>query len=114
PEGEAVWQRTLERYGIGPRDITRILLTHQHPDHYGLAGQFQALTGAPVFMSEEAHAYAVRLWGPDRTFAAELESLYIASGMPRDVAALMEAHLESFVARVSPQPDVTYIGEGGT
>ena len=44
---------TLELYlaelGLGFADIGAVLLTHHHPDHYGLAGFLEGL-GARVFL----------------------------------------------------------------
>lgn len=34
----AAWQEAFSALGIRPRDIEQIVLTHTHPDHYGLAG----------------------------------------------------------------------------
>ncbi|GAA2252323.1 MBL fold metallo-hydrolase [Streptomyces amakusaensis] len=34
--------------GLHPRDVRRIVLTHFHEDHAGGAGEFAALSGAPV------------------------------------------------------------------
>ncbi|MEU3921532.1 MBL fold metallo-hydrolase [Streptomyces sp. NPDC029004] len=34
--------------GLRPRDVRRIVLTHFHEDHAGGAGEFAALSGAPV------------------------------------------------------------------
>ena len=42
----AVWERVLTRL-----PIARILITHFHPDHFGLAGWLRDRTGAPVLMS---------------------------------------------------------------
>ncbi len=111
-DAEAVWQESLRRNGVTMQDITRIMLTHHHPDHYGLAGWFQEQTGAPVYMSERSHAYARRLWGEGRTFAEDLVALYARHGMPQEVLDTMEPHLESFVEKVEPQPSVTYIRGG--
>jgi len=113
-DGEAAWEEAMREHGVAMRDIARIVLTHQHPDHYGLAGWFQEKTGAPVYMSERAHAYARRLWGENRTFAADLAGLYERHGMPQELLNTMEPHLESFVEKVEPQPAVTYVEGGGT
>jgi glyoxylase-like metal-dependent hydrolase (beta-lactamase superfamily II) len=42
----------LGSLGFGLRDLTRIVCTHSHYDHYGLAAQLRALSGAPVLLGE--------------------------------------------------------------
>ena len=41
-------QRYLERIGRSPRDITRILCTHGHPDHVGGVAEITAASGATI------------------------------------------------------------------
>jgi glyoxylase-like metal-dependent hydrolase (beta-lactamase superfamily II) len=114
PDAEGLWLDVLRRCGIHAADIRAIVLTHQHPDHIGLAGWFQERSGAPVYMSERAYAYAMRLWGPGRTFTAELQALYRENGLPRGMEEALAEHLESFVAMVSPLPEPVFIQGGGT
>ncbi|MFB9326008.1 MBL fold metallo-hydrolase [Paenibacillus aurantiacus] len=111
-EAEAAWARAMEELGFGFGDIRRIVLTHQHPDHYGLAGWFQERSDAPVRMSRQSHAYTKRLWGENRSFNAELIGLFALHGMPAPQLEAVAAHLESFVERVTPQPEVTYLEAG--
>jgi len=113
-EAERLWTAVLEQQQISIDQIRAIILTHQHPDHYGLAGWFQLQSGAPVYMSAQSHAYAVRLWGPQSSFGAELTSLYAEHGMPELQLKQITPHLESFVARVSPQPKITLLAAGET
>ncbi|MCA9238481.1 MAG: MBL fold metallo-hydrolase, partial [Planctomycetales bacterium] len=37
-----------QRYGVAPRDVALIVLTHGHADHAGAAAELQRLTGAPI------------------------------------------------------------------
>ncbi len=52
PDAEALWEQVLQERGIGFEHVEQIVLTHHHPDHYGMAGWFQERTGAPVLLSE--------------------------------------------------------------
>ena len=49
----AAWEAALRELKLQARDLKRIFLTHAHPDHYGLAGHFQRLSDAPVYVLDE-------------------------------------------------------------
>ncbi|MGK9254202.1 MBL fold metallo-hydrolase [Paenibacillus humicus] len=111
-ESRDIWLRELNRLGIRFRDIGRIVLTHQHPDHYGLAGWFQLQAGCPVLMTAEAGRYARRLWGSGSVFAAELTGWFRNHGMPEELLVQLGPHLASFRERVEPQPRLTDLEPG--
>ena len=48
----------LASIGKHPRDVTRILLTHVHPDHAGGAAEMRRQTGAPVLVHGDDHGWA--------------------------------------------------------
>lgn len=50
-QAREIWDAGLKRIGIRYQDITNIYLTHNHPDHNGLAGWIQQKSGASVYMS---------------------------------------------------------------
>jgi len=112
PEAVAAWNEALEQEGIRDEEIVRIVLTHQHPDHYGLAGLFQQRSGAPVWMTKPSHRYALRMWGEGRTLGAKLTEAFERHGMPSELREGIADNLESFVGNVSPQPEVTYMEAG--
>ncbi len=111
-ESEAAWQSALEQCGIGYGDIDRIILTHHHPDHYGLAGWFQEQTSAPVYLSTQGLVQARLLWGPERTMSEEMTELFRQHGMDSGKCENIYEHMESFLDQVSPQPQVTLLNPG--
>jgi glyoxylase-like metal-dependent hydrolase (beta-lactamase superfamily II) len=48
--GLAMLEAGLEGAGYALRDVSRIVVTHAHIDHYGLAGRLMELTGAELSM----------------------------------------------------------------
>ncbi len=48
----------LAAIGRHPRDVTRIVLTHVHPDHAGGAAEMSRRTGAPVLVHGDDHGWA--------------------------------------------------------
>lgn len=47
----ALYERVLADRRLGGRPVDRLLVTHFHPDHVGLAGWLHARTGAEIHMS---------------------------------------------------------------
>ena len=88
------WEGPLARILDG-RPITRIICTHHHPDHAGLAGWLAARHRAPVYMSAAEERLLRALVGPgtdpdvlrQRTAAFERAGLEITDLM-RPVVAL--------------------------
>lgn len=110
PEAEQVWHSTLAAQGIVFSDIEQIVLTHHHPDHYGLAGWFQEHTGgAPVFLSQSGLTQAQRFWGDGQPLSVKIYSLFLQHGMEQAAADKLLPHMNSFVEWVSPQPEVTIL-----
>lgn len=114
PEALALWEGVWARLGSGYKDVERIVLTHHHPDHYGLAGYFQERSGAPVFLSEWGRHQAEQLWGEGCQEVSALWRLFLDHGMDREIADSMLPHMEGFVSLVSPRPQITVIEDGET
>ena len=108
------WGMVWEELQIAPQQINKIILTHHHPDHYGLAGWMQQRTGSEVYMSRTGHGLAQRMWslhfGEWMTDA--LCRMFAAHGLPQDKQEKMREHLRSFYPLVSPHPEVRYLEEG--
>src|SRR5690554_4894577 len=76
PDAEASWHEALRQMNIGFADIERIVLTHHHPDHYGMAGWLQQQTGAMVWMSEAGKRQVDYLWGANRRATMDIHMLF--------------------------------------
>jgi len=112
PDAEALWQQALSELGIAFEHIEQIVLTHHHPDHYGMAGWFQARTGAPVLLSETGLRQVRLMWNDEQPMSALLLELFVRHGLPQAGLEEMTKHMTSFVELVSPQPEVTLLREG--
>lgn len=75
-------QDGLSEYGVSFADIDRMILTHWHTDHVGLAGAIQAESGASVHVHT---ADAGLVGGDEREWDAmhsRMQDLFEAWGMP--------------------------------
>ncbi|GAC1481439.1 MAG: MBL fold metallo-hydrolase [Acetobacteraceae bacterium] len=87
---QAIWQGLLD----GPlrtRPITRIIVTHFHSDHTGMAGWLAAQTGAPVLMSQTEYLTSLTIRLDPGALAAEpYRSFYRNHGLdPATTEALI-------------------------
>jgi len=108
PEGWACWLAAFAELGIGPADVAQIVLTHVHPDHYGMAGALQAWTGnaAPVRMSAATAEAAAVIWrSPVEDWLDETTVYLHRNGLE---ASFLESVLQSMRgmrAAVRPHPE---------
>ena len=63
PDTQAAWQQLIVTERL-QRELTAILVTHHHPDHFGMAGDLAGRFGVPVRMSTAARAAAERSLAP--------------------------------------------------
>ena len=100
----AIWQ-TLLAGPLAGKPVQRVIATHHHPDHIGMAGWFQA-RGAELLTSRTAWLYA-RMLTLDVQDVAPAQSLAFlrAAGMPADMLAKRETERPfNFADVVAPLP----------
>jgi glyoxylase-like metal-dependent hydrolase (beta-lactamase superfamily II) len=84
PETSQRWREALDR--LRARWITRLVLTHHHPDHLGASAALAELTGAEVIQGVLDAALTRRVWGPPRDLTV-LERYLHEQGMPAELAS---------------------------
>ena len=102
--GRAIWDRLLAGPLAG-KPVSRVVVTHHHPDHIGLAGWFQA-QGAELLTTRTAWLYALML-GLDEQAAPLPQQIafWRAAGMPDDLLqARSAARPFNFADVVAPLP----------
>ena len=101
---KALWHTLLD----GPlrgRPVRRLVVTHFHPDHVGLAGWLAARTGAELLMTETEWLVARYLVVEDPAAALDNAlAFYRAAGVEAAQLATLRADGHVFPRRVSPPP----------
>lgn len=83
--GRAIWQKLLAG-PLGGHPVRRVIVTHHHPDHVGLAGWFQAEHGAELWMTRTAWLMARMLTLDVQPLPfPETLAFYQRAGMARDI-----------------------------
>jgi glyoxylase-like metal-dependent hydrolase (beta-lactamase superfamily II) len=108
---ESAWQEAFRSLALSPGDVTGILVTHYHPDHYGAAGWLQHLTGAPAYMHGPEIPDVGRFWHSEG-MGRELALFFAAHGMDRQTAAAIEEHHRMQQGRVEPAAELLPLAEG--
>jgi glyoxylase-like metal-dependent hydrolase (beta-lactamase superfamily II) len=72
--------------GYTPSDVQAILITHIHPDHYGLAGRLREASGAWVALHPADAALITGRYGlgMDRLMA-DMDDLLVVAGVPEEI-----------------------------
>lgn len=108
----AFWHEISKEIGFTFDQIRKIIVTHHHPDHYGLAGWFQQQSHAPVYVSTVAREQIEGLWGEGRPLVAFFMETYQKNGLPEDLLGQMRIHLDNNMQQVLPQATLTLLDEG--
>lgn len=103
-QSQDVWRAAFDSLGIQPGQVSQIVLTHIHPDHFGLAGWLQELTDAPVRLSQR-EADAARVFWMDannryRTLAEQMVHL----GTPAESIEQVITGVAFLIGMTTPHP----------
>lgn len=112
-QSEEHWEQVLNDLHISYGDISEIVLTHHHPDHFGMTGYFQERTSVPVYLSAAGKLQTERMWGVTQPLVGEIVQLFRKQGMEEGLLDEMSVHFEDTIAQVNPQPKLTTM-EAGT
>jgi glyoxylase-like metal-dependent hydrolase (beta-lactamase superfamily II) len=115
-KSRAIWGELLAG-PLGGKPVGRVLVTHHHPDHIGLAGWFQTEHGAELVTTRTAWLMGRMLQLDEQEVAApETLAFWRAAGMEPDLLAQRAAERPfNFADVVAPLPlGYTRIVEGDT
>jgi glyoxylase-like metal-dependent hydrolase (beta-lactamase superfamily II) len=79
--GLAELDKALQAAGYAVRDVSRVIVTHAHIDHYGLAGRLMEATGAQLWMHALTDLDCEKYRHPDTAMARRRDT-YADHGLP--------------------------------
>ncbi|MFL6554673.1 MAG: MBL fold metallo-hydrolase, partial [Bacillus sp. (in: firmicutes)] len=109
--GRDAWEEAFQELNIHPNQINTIYLTHFHPDHAGLAGWMQQLTGAPIYMHEIDAQMMQHVWGDESRQAENIKEMVARHGTPLVLADEIERQMELMIDHIRPLPAISVIAE---
>lgn len=100
----AAWDAILDG-PIGRRGITRVIATHFHSDHVGLAGRLCERTGAPLWMSHGEYMMLLYMQlSPPERGQRLWRDLYSRNGMPAAIIDTLIGGGHRYMRMVAPAP----------
>jgi glyoxylase-like metal-dependent hydrolase (beta-lactamase superfamily II) len=99
-------ERQLREIGLGFENIALILITHFHPDHYGLAGRLVEASGAKVALHQIERDFIDSRYVNMDGLLDQTADILRTNGVPeKDLPRLQKASLgvRRYVAPVSPE-----------
>lgn len=104
PDVRAAWHEVCTQLELEPQQIRQIVLTHMHPDHFGLSGYFQLLTGAPVYLSPRERDLAQLIWIDDGWQPELVAEYWRMGGIPHAVRGVISDQTERLRHMTMPHP----------
>jgi glyoxylase-like metal-dependent hydrolase (beta-lactamase superfamily II) len=112
PEAYAALQDELRNLGCSIRDVHELLITHIHPDHFGLADHLARESGARVSMHRLEAVYVGARYGDVRALITAMEDWLRIHGVPpAELGQMAEGSLQMVERVGTRKPDVVL--EGG-
>ena len=105
PDSRAAWEQALNHELLRGRPITRLIVTHHHPDHIGLAGWHAARWNVALEISAGEWAVAGRYGDRTRNPHRERVALWKTNGMAPADAEILVTKMPTYLRWVHDLPD---------
>lgn len=105
PASEEIWEAVIRNH-FGGRKVKRVIVTHMHPDHIGLAGWLTRKFDCELWISREEYLMCRNLVADTGRQAPKAAlDFYRSAGMPHEELETYKKHFGNFGRWVSELPD---------
>lgn len=108
PAAENALLLGLAGIGLAPEQIARIVISHAHPDHYGLAPRLRELSGAQLLLGERDLPKLA-----DSSMLVATGRLLLRAGMPMEELVEMGERERKLGSEIRPEVDEAAGMRGG-
>jgi glyoxylase-like metal-dependent hydrolase (beta-lactamase superfamily II) len=103
----AALKNGMAQIGADIKDISQIIVTHVHPDHYGMAGRVKKLSGATLAMHQIEKDFIDSRYVSMEVLINQIDQLLLANGVPQKmIASLSQATVGLTQYVVIAYPDI--------
>lgn len=104
----------MKEHSSHPSDISKLVVTHVHPDHYGMAGRLKQLSGCEIVLHEkDAEVIKTRYFSP-KGLTDEMSAFMESNGVPEADSPQMSRGSMGMLMNVAPVPADTQVKGGET
>ena len=103
--------RQLAEIGVGFRDISQIIITHAHFDHFALVGRIKELNNAKIFIHRQEQQVLRSRYAVSKEYLDEVVIGFRTNGVPEEMLAAVHGPISGFGKSVPAQPDVLLSGD---
>jgi glyoxylase-like metal-dependent hydrolase (beta-lactamase superfamily II) len=116
PKNIEIMKRDLQEIGLDFRDISQIVITHSHLDHFGLSGELQEITGAALSLHQGERRFIEPRGLKAEVILKEMKGWLSRNGTPAHETAKLQRLSEGEMNFISPVfPDVvSFTGKVGS
>ena len=120
-KARSLWEQTFVDLKIEPGSVEQIVVTHGHPDHFGMAGWLQqqfstSESQVPVYISATDHYRFAEIWEEDNIHLTlgRLTQFMVFCGLPVREAETITQRTMGTASKTMPHPTFTPMPENGT
>jgi glyoxylase-like metal-dependent hydrolase (beta-lactamase superfamily II) len=116
PQNMEIIKKGLQEIGIYFKDISQIVITHSHLDHFGLAGELQEISGATLLLHQGERRFIEPGGVKGATILKTMKEWLYKNGTPVDETAKLQrlpAGEMNFISPVFPDV-VSFTGKVGS
>jgi len=116
PKTSEIFEKGLNEIGISFKDISQIVITHSHLDHFGLAGKLKELSGAKLSLHQSERRFIEPRGIEAATILQGMKEWLYKNGTPEDETAKLQRLPKGEMNFISPVfPDaVSFSGKLGS
>ena len=101
-----IWE-ALAAGPLAGRKLTRLIVTHYHPDHIGLAGWLAERFGLPLLTTQTTYLQCLTIsLSPGALDAPVYRDFYLRNGLTTEIAAIVATLGHGYLKMVTPLPPV--------
>ena len=104
----------MKEHGSHPNEVRKLVITHVHPDHYGMAGRLKRISDCEVVIHEkDAEVITSRYLAP-KTLTEEMSRYMVMHGVPQSDSPQMSMGSMGMIDKVAAVPPDTEVKGGET